>query len=128
MKRNTFISILCILMLSMFIFTGCFNETEVDGVALSRVKYQTTETTGTVNSKRYTTKFSCRVRNTTKDVLEFEVVYSAKYGGVFGNTTSESQTIVLQPKEKKDITFSHESGSDQVYAKNISISSVRVVT
>lgn len=116
-------------MLSMFIFTGCFNETEVDGVALSRIKYSTSEKIpSSEDNKRFVTKFSCRVRNTTKDVLEFEVTYSAKYGGVFGNTTRESKTVVLQPKEKKDLTFSHESGSDQVYSKNISINSVRVVT
>lgn len=114
--------ILCIFSFSLLL-GGCFSVGEnIDGIQLSNISYDhkiAGQDTG--GNSFYSLTFSCKVKNTTDDDLQFEIVYSARYSGILGSPTSHSEIIVLQSDETKTLTYTHERCGDQVYSKSIEI-------
>lgn len=126
MKRIiAIVSVLFLIALSPFAFVGCAGET-VDGIKITRKKYDKTVSYDnyTTDATYYDLTFSCTVKNTTKEDLQFKIMFSARYSGVFGKEETETQLIELKAGEKKKLEYTRKKTGDQIYLKSIRVVAV----
>lgn len=123
MKKTFSIIVLCLIMVSsIFALSGCGGK-NYDGIVLSNVKYELTAMTG--QQDRYKMTFSCKVKNSTNEDLQFNINYSARYGGVLGSITTKTELILLPAKQTRELTYVREGVGDQIYTKKITIDTVK---
>lgn len=107
-----------------FLISGCIGQPE-SGVKLSNKKYEIEKRSDSpYDNPSYDFVFSCKLKNTTKQRLAVVVKFTARYSGIFGSESSAFETVVLESKETKNVTFRRERTGDQVYTKSITITSV----
>lgn len=124
-KVIAIVSILFLIVISPLALIGCVGET-VDGIKVTNKKYEKTvnKEPSTNDYTYYDLTFSCTVKNTTKEDLQFTVQYSARYSGIFGNEEREFQLIELKAGEKKKLEYTRKKTGDQIYMKSITITNV----